>query len=86
MAYLIERRAQVLYITASLITNKGRRCKIVVEPRAEYAVISLQGLKEKYPISWEMIFETAKRRHAENLRVEAEAKTPGKVKSKKLRG
>lgn len=73
MAYLIERRAQVLYITASLITEKGKRRKIVVEPRPEYAVITLQGLKEKYPISWEMIFQAALWNHENNLRIEAAA-------------
>ena len=51
MAYLIERKAQVLYITASLVKVKGKKRKIVIESRPEYAVITLQGLKEKFPIS-----------------------------------
>jgi hypothetical protein len=74
MAYLIERKAQVLYITASLVKDNGKRRKIVIESRPEYAVITLQGLKEKFPISWEHIFEAARRHDAINLRVEAEAK------------
>ena len=73
MAYLIERRAQVLFVTASLVNEKGRSHKIVIESRPEYAVITLQGLKEQYPICWEAIFETARRRHSANLQLEAEA-------------
>ena len=73
MAYLIERKAQVLYITASLVKDKGKRRKIVIESRPEYAVISLQGQKEKYPISWEHLFRAAQRHLEYNLRLEAAA-------------
>jgi len=72
MAYLIERRAQVLFVTASLVNEKGSH-NIVIESRPEYAVITLQGLKEQYPICWEAIFEAARRRHSANLHLEAEA-------------
>jgi DNA gyrase inhibitor GyrI len=73
MAHLIEHRAQVLYISASSVTNEGKRRKIVIESRPEYAVLTLQGVKEQYPISWEHLFEAARRHHAENLRIEAKA-------------
>ena len=56
MAFLIEHKAQVLYIAASSIMENGEKRKIVIESRPEYAVISLQGQKEKYPISWEHLF------------------------------
>ena len=61
MAFLIENKAQVLYITASSISVNGKKRKIVIESRPEYAVISLQGQKEKYPILWERLFQTAVR-------------------------
>ena len=73
MAHLIERRAQVLYISASSVTNEGKRRKIVIESRPEYAVISLQGRKERYPISWEHLFRTAQRHLVHNLRLESVA-------------
>ena len=73
MAYLIERKAQVLYVTASVVDDKGKRRKIVIESRPEYAVISLQGRKEKYPISWEHLFRTAQQHLEYNLRLEAAA-------------
>ena len=85
MAYLIERKAQILYISASLVKDKGKRRKIVIESRPEYAVITLQGLKEEYPISWEHLFEAARRHHAANLRVEAEASRPPSARGKRLR-
>ena len=82
MAYLIERKAQVLYITASLVKDKGKRRKIVIESRPEYAVISLQGQKEKYPILWERLFQTAVRHLEYNLRVEAAAEAASRAKGK----
>ena len=85
MAYLIERRAQILYISASLVKDKGKRRKIVIESRPEYAVITLQGLKEEYPISWEHLFEAARRHHAANLRAEAEPIRPASARGKRLR-
>jgi hypothetical protein len=88
MAYLIERKAQVLYITASSVNDRGKRRKIVIESRPEYAVITLQGLKEQFPISWEHLFEAARQLHAENLRIEAkaEADAPQRAKGKRQRG
>ena len=87
MAYLIEPKVQVLYITASLVKDKGKRRKIVIESRPEYAVITLQGLKEQFPISWEHLFEAARKHNTENLRVEAkaEADATSKEKGKRLR-
>ena len=87
MAYLIERRAQILYISASLVNDKGKRRKIVIESRPEFAIVTLQGMKEKYPISWEQVFEAARRRHAENLRIEAkpEVEVPDRTKRKRPR-
>ncbi len=86
MSYLIERRAQVLFVTASLVNEKGKRRKIVIESRPEFAIITLQGLKEQYPVSWEQLFEAARRRHAENLRLEAKAAMPHRTKGKRPRG
>ena len=85
MAFLIEHKAQVLYITASSITINGKRRKIVIESRPEYAVISLQGQKEKYPILWEHLFQTAVRHLEYNLRVEAAAEAASRAKNKSQR-
>ena len=82
MAFLIEHKAQVLYITASSITVNGKKRKIVIESRPEYAVISLQGQKEKYPILWEHLFQTAVRHLEYNLRVEAAAEAASRAKGK----
>ena len=87
MAFLIEHKAQVLYIAASSIAENGKKRKIVIESRPEYAVITLQGLKEQFPISWEHLFEAARKHNTENLRVEAkaEADATSKEKGKRLR-
>jgi hypothetical protein len=79
MAYLIERKAQVLYITASLVKDKGKRRKIVIESRPEYAVITLQGLKEEFPISWEHLFEAARRQPAGRKAKDSADNPPGQL-------
>ena len=73
MAYLIERKTQTLYVTASSVSENGKKRKIVVESRPEFAIVRLAGARGEFPISWKMIYEVAMRHHAENLRLEAEA-------------
>jgi DNA-dependent RNA polymerase auxiliary subunit epsilon len=73
MAYLIERKTQTLYVTASSVSENGKMRKIVVESRPEFAIVRLAGARGEFPISWKMIYEAAMRHHAENLRLEAEA-------------
>ena len=73
MAYLIERKTQTLYVTASSVSENGKKRKIVIESRPEFAIVRLAGARGEFPISWKMIYEAAMRHHAENLRLEAEA-------------
>jgi len=73
MAYLIERKAQSLYVTASSVSENGKKRKIVVESRPEFAIVRLAGARGEFPIAWKMIYEAAMRHHAENLSLEAEA-------------
>ena len=73
MAYLIERKTQTLYVTASSVSENGKKRKIVVESRPEFAIVRLAGARGEFPISWKMIYEAAMRHHAENLRLEAQA-------------
>lgn len=73
MAYLIERKVQTIYVTASSVDKNGKKRKIVIESRPEFAIVRLAGARGEFPIAWKMIYETAMRHHAENLRLEAEA-------------
>ena len=82
MAYLIERKTQTLYVTASSVSENGKKRKIVVESRPEFAIVRLAGARGEFPISWKMIYEAAMRHHAENLRLEAE---PEKSHSRRKR-
>jgi hypothetical protein len=83
MAYLIERKAQTLYVTASSVSENGKKRKIVVESRPEFAILKLAGSRGEFPIAWAMIYETAKRHHAENLRLEAEAEKTSRPRKRK---
>ena len=73
MGCLIEHKAQVIFVSASSVNENGKRRRIVIESRPEFAIVQLLGLKGRFPIAWEMIYEAAMRHHAENLRLEAEA-------------
>ena len=86
MAYLIERKAQSLYVTASSVSENGEQRKIVVESRPEFAIVRLAGSRGEFPIAWKMIYEAAMRHHAENLRLEAEAEKTRKARNKKRTG
>jgi hypothetical protein len=86
MAYLIEHRTQVLYVTASSVNQNGKKLKIVVESRPEFAIVRLAGARGEFPIAWKMIYEAAMRHHAENLRLEAEAEKARKARNKKRTG
>jgi hypothetical protein len=73
MGCLIEHKAQVIFVSASSVKENGKRRKIVIKSCPTYALIRLRGSAECFPIGWEAIYEAAVRRHAENLRLEAEA-------------
>ena len=43
MAYLIERKSQTIFVTATSIIAKGKPREMSVESRPEYAVVQLAG-------------------------------------------
>lgn len=71
MGVLLERKSQVIFVTASSVIEDGRVREIIVESRPQYAVVQLNGSKEKYSVAWEAIYKLAQERHEENLRMEA---------------
>ena len=85
MAALLDRKTRVIFVTASLMKQNGKAREIVVESRPQYAVVQLNGSKERYSVAWEAIYELAKKRHAQNLRMEARAqKKPLGIQRKKV--
>jgi hypothetical protein len=75
MGVLLERKTQVIFVTASSVEQNGKVREVIVESRPLYAVVQLNGSKERYPVAWEMIYKLAKDRHAENLRLEAQSQS-----------
>ena len=71
MGVLLEHKSQVIFVTASSVEENGKAREVIVESRPQYAVVQLSGTKEKYSVAWEMIYKLAKKRHLENLRMEA---------------
>jgi hypothetical protein len=86
MGVLLERKTKVIFVTASSVKQNGKAREVIVESRPQYAIIQLNGSKEKYPVAWEIIYKLAKDRHAENLRLEAQADHQrGRGQRKKMR-
>jgi len=83
MSCLIEHNAQTIFISASSVKQNGKKRRIVIESRPEFAIVRLLVAKGQFPIAWEMIYEAAMRHHAENLRLEAEAEKSRKAQSRK---
>ena len=73
MGCLLERKAQIIFVTASSMEKNGKKRKVVVESRPTFAIIRLEGSKERFSIAWEAIYEIAKQHHTENLRMESQA-------------
>jgi hypothetical protein len=73
MAYLLERRTRIIFVTASSVNVNGKSREIVIETRPEFAIIQLNGTKEQYPIPWEKIYDVALEHHEKNQRLEAQA-------------
>lgn len=76
MGALLERKTKIIFVTASSVNENGKKGKIIIESRPEFSIFRLAGSRERFPLSWEMIYEAAKRHHAKNLRLEAKAKKP----------
>jgi hypothetical protein len=74
MAYLIERKSQTIFVTATSIVANGKPREMIVESRPEYAVVQLAGVQEKFPVPWEEVYQAAMRRHESNLQLEREAR------------
>jgi len=83
MAYLIEHKAQTIYFTASSVNDNGKKRRIFIESRPEFAIVKLQGLQQPLPISWELVYKTALRHHEENLLLEAKADKRSKPRKTK---
>jgi hypothetical protein len=74
MAYLIERKSQTIFVTATSIIAKGKPREMIVESRPEYAIVQLAGVHEEFPVPWEEVYAAAKLRHEMNLRLEQQAR------------
>ena len=70
MGYLPDPKTTTIFVTASTISLKGRKRKIIVETRPEFAIVHLHGSKERYPLAWETIFEAALTRDKGNRKLE----------------
>ena len=49
MAYLIERKSQTIFVTATSIIANGKPREMIVESRPEYAVVQLAGVPGEIP-------------------------------------
>lgn len=83
MGYLLERKTKTIFVTASSVTINGKTREVVIESRPEFAIVQLNGSKEKYPVAWETVYEIAKKVHEDNLRLEAKSTLSRRPRKKK---
>jgi hypothetical protein len=76
MGCLLERKAQIIFVSASSVNENGKKRRVVIESRPEFAIVKLNGSRKRFPIAWEVIYDMAKRCHAKNLRLESRAEQP----------
>src|SRR5271170_7270262 len=74
MGCLLERKAKIIFVTASAVNENGKKRKVVVESRPTFAIVRLDGSRERFSIAWEAIYDIAKKGHAKSLRREDKAK------------
>jgi len=86
MGYLPYPPSRTIFITGSKIPKGGKNRNIVIESRPEFAVVWLEGAKQRYPLAWEAVYEAAEKRHKANVGLdEKAAQTQNKRKSSKNR-
>jgi hypothetical protein len=73
MSYLVDRKTELKFKTATVVMERGKARPVVVESRPNYAVVGLAGSRKRFPISWEQVYSVAERNHIENIRLEQEA-------------
>jgi len=83
MGCLLERKAQIIFVTASSVEEDGKKKKVVVESRPTFAIVRLDRSRERFSIAWEAIYDIAKKLRAESLRQEDKAERSNKRVSKK---
>jgi hypothetical protein len=86
MGCLLERKAQIIFVSASSVNESGKKRKIVIESRPEFAILRLNGSRKRFPIAWELIYEIAKRNHATNIDLENHAERKDNRSKAKMGG
>lgn len=85
MSYLVDRKTELKYKTATVVMESGKPKPVVIESRPKYAVVGLVGSRKKFPISWEQVYSLAERNYAENIRLEQAATKQVKKEIRKPR-
>ena len=75
MAYLIERKSQTIFVTATSIIAKGKPREMIVESRPEYAVVQLAGMpREQFQFRGK---RSTKLRYGDTRRIFGWSRRPG---------
>jgi hypothetical protein len=83
MGCLLERKTQIIFVTASSVEENGKSKKVVIESRPTFAIVRLHGSRERFSIAWEAIYEAARKNHIKNLQLEEKAASSSNRAKKK---
>lgn len=72
MTALDQRKSQLRFTTCCEVRERGKWRPVIVEcsPAGMICEVRLQGLRSRFPISFETIYRTAQRIEAERVRAE----------------
>jgi hypothetical protein len=73
MGYLPDRKTRTIFVTGSTLHKNGKTRAVILETMPEYAILRLDGDKERFSIAWEAVYEMAVKRDVDCLREEEKA-------------
>jgi hypothetical protein len=75
MTSLDQRKSQLRFTTCCEVRERGKWRAVIIEcsPAGMLCDVRLQGMRARFPISFETIYRTAQRIHAERVRAEKKA-------------
>ena len=73
MGYLPDRKSRTIFVTGSTVSKNGKPRTVIVESKPEYAIVQLDGDKDRFSIAWEAIYEMAMKHHAACLLADEKA-------------
>ena len=75
MSHLATRKSKLVFTTCDEVKERGKYRSVVIEAKADYALVRLAGMRTSLPISYAAIYHHAAKIQAERERAERQSRT-----------